>query len=150
MARGDWVTFEEFSLDVGSKVHDLANDTLKLLLINNSTAPTAADATPRLADYVGNEVDSTSGGYSANGIALTSSGYTEAGGVSTLDDSGNISLAQDASGFTNAYWGVLYNDTAAADQAIGYLDLGGPVSEVAGAITITWNAGGITTVTVDS
>ena len=31
MARGDWVTFEEFSLDLGSKVHDLANDTLYLL-----------------------------------------------------------------------------------------------------------------------
>ena len=150
MARGDWVTFEEFSLDVGSKVHDLANDTLFLLLIDNTTAPTAADATPRLADYVGNEVDSVAGGYPANGIQITGSGYTEEGGVSTLDDTGNISLAQDGSGFTNAYWGVLYNGTAAADQAIGYLDLGGPVSEVAGAITITWNASGITTVTVDS
>ena len=150
MARGAWVTFEEFSLDVGSKVHDLANDDLFLLLIDNNTAPTAADATPRLADYVGDEVDSVAGGYPANGIALTGETYTEAGGVSTLDDPGNISLAQDGSGFTNAYWGVLYNGTAAAAQAIGYLDLGGPVSEVAGAITITWNASGITTVTVDS
>ena len=149
MARGDWVTFEEFSLDVGSKVHDLSSDTLKLGLIDDTTAPTAADATPRWADYSANEVG-TGGGYPANGITLTGVTFTEADGVATLDDTGNISLSQDGSGFTDAYWGILYNDTAAADQAIGYLDLGGPVSEVAGAVTITWNAGGIATITVSN
>jgi len=149
MARGDWTTFEEFSVDLGNGVHNLGSDQLKLLLIDNTTPPTAADATPRLADYVGNEV-STAGGYPANGIALTGEAFAEAGGVATLDDTGNISLAQDGSGFTDAYWGILYNDTAAADQAIGFVDLGGPVSEQAGVISITWNAGGILTGTITS
>ena len=149
MARGDWTTFEEAALSVGSGLFDFTSHTLKLGLVNNSTVPTAADATPTWGDYSGNEV-STSGGYSASGIALSSVSYTEASGAATLDDSGNISLAQDASGFTDAYWGILYDSSTSSSNAIGFLDLGGPVSEQAGAITITRNASGICAVTVSS
>ena len=147
MARNDWATFEEFSLDMANGVHNLGSNTFYLLLIDNTTPPTASDATPRLADYVANEVG-TGGGYVANGIQLTGTSTAEAAGVTTFDDTGNISLSQDGSGFTDAYWGVLYNGTAAADQAIGFVDLGGPLSEVAGDITITWHASGIETITV--
>ena len=86
----------------------------------------------------------------ADGLTLSGVTFTEAGGVATFDDTGNISLAQDGSGFTDAYWAIIYDDDAASDEAIGFLDLGGPVSEQAGAVTITWNAGGIATVTVSS
>ena len=147
MARGDFTVFEEFAIQLGQELHTLASDTLKLGIINNTAAPTASDATPALGDYSANEVG-TGGGYAANGITLSGVTFTEAGGVATLDDTGNISLAQNASGFTDGYWGILYNDTAAGDQAIGFLDLGGPVSEVAGPIAINWNASGILTVTV--
>jgi hypothetical protein len=118
-------------------------------LVDDTITPTAADATPTWGDYSGNEV-STAGGYSANGISLAYTGATrwaEADGVGTLD-ADNITISQNGSGFTDAYWGILYNDTAASDQAIGFLDLGGPVSEQDGDITITWNASGILTVTV--
>lgn len=147
MARGDFTVFEEFAVQLGQELHNFASDTLKLGLIDNTAAPTAADATPAWADYSANEVG-TGGGYPANGISLSGVTWTEAGGVATLDDTGNISLSQNASGFTDAYWGILYNDTAAGDQAIGFLDLGGPVSEVTGPIAITWAAGGIVTITV--
>jgi hypothetical protein len=149
MARGDFTTFEEFSYQLGTKVHNLSSDTLKLGLIDNTAAPTAADSTPRWGDYSANEV-STEGGYTEGGITLSGVSYTPSGGVSTLDDTGNISLAQNGSGFTDAYWGILYNDTATNDEALGFIDLGGPVSEQAGPIEITWNASGIQTVTVSS
>lgn len=147
MARGDWVTFEEHCLDLGKKVHDLSSDTIKLGIVDDTITPTAADATPTWGDYSANEV-STAGGYVANGITLSGVTFTEADGVATFDDTGNIAIAEDGSGFTDGYWGILYNDTAASDQAIGFVDLGGPVSEQAGPITITWNASGITRTTV--
>jgi len=146
MAAGDVTLFEELAKDLADEVHDLAADTLKLGLIDNTTAPTAADATPRWADYSANEV-STAGGYTANGETLTTVSYTEAGGVGTLD-ADDVELAQDGSGFTDAYWGILYNDSATNKEAIGFVELGGPVSDQDGPVNIRWNASGILTITV--
>ena len=148
MAAGDVTLFEEFGREAIEEIHDFANDTLKLGLIDNSTPPTAADATPRWADYSGNEV-STGGNYTANGETLTTVTWQEAAGVSTLN-ADNVELAQDGSGFTDAYWGILYNDSAANDEAIAFVELGGPVSEQAGPVNINWNASGIFTLTVNA
>lgn len=147
MARGDFTVFEEFAAQLGGENHNFSSDTLKLGLVNNTITPAAAATTPTWSDFSANEV-STAGGYVANGISLTGVTYSEAAGVGTLDDTGNISLAQNASGFTDAYWGILYNSTNAGGMAIGFLDLGGPVSEQAGPVAINWNASGILTITV--
>ncbi len=147
MARNDWVTFEEFGLDLADGEHDLGADTLKVALIDNTaTEPVAGTATPRWADFSGNEVSGT--GYTAGGATLSGTGVTEAAGVTTFDDTGNVTWSQNAAGPTNIYWAVLYNDSAAADQAIGFLDMGGAVSLVDGDVTITWNASWILTLTV--
>lgn len=147
MARNDWVTFEEFSLDLANKVHNLGSDTFKVGLIDNTaTEPVAGTATPRWADFSGNEVSGT--GYSVGGATLSGTSTAEAAGVTTFDDTGNVTWSQNGAGPTNVYWAVLYNDTAAADQAVGFLDMGGPVSLQDGDVTITWNASGILTVTV--
>jgi hypothetical protein len=146
MATGDVTIFEEVAEMIGEETFNFESDTLKLGLIDNSTPPTAADATPRWGDYSGNEV-STAGGYTADGETLASVTYTEADGVATLD-ADNVSLSQDGSGFTDAYWGIIYDDTATNDEAIGFVELGGPVSEQAGPVAINWNASGIMTVTV--
>ena len=148
MARGDLTTFEEYSLQLGSKFHDLTSDTLKLGIIDNTAAPTAGDATPTWTDYSANEV-STAGGYTAGGETLTTVTFTETGGVATLD-ADDVVISQNASGFTDGYWGILYNDTNSTDAAICFIDLGGPVSEVDGDITISFNASGINTVTVSA
>jgi len=146
MATGDVTVFEEFADQLGEEAHNFASDTLKLGLIDNTTPPTAADATPTWSDYSGNEV-ATTGGYTANGETLTTVSWSEASGVATLD-ADNVSLSQDGSGFTDAYWGILYNDDNATDMAIAFVELGGPVSEQAGPVAINWNASGILTVTV--
>ena len=149
MARGDLTLFEEFADEFGKGAHNLNGATLKLGLIDDSVAPTAADTTPTWGDYSGNEV-STAGNYTADGETLTYSGVTrwgEADGVGTLD-ADDITISQDGSGFTDAYYAILYNDDHASDAAIGFLDLGGPVSEQDGDVTISWNASGILTVTI--
>ena len=146
MARGDLTIFEEFAENIGGGDHDLTSDTLKLGLIDSTSAPTAADATPTWGDYSGNEV-AASAGYSAGGSTVASTSYTEADGVATLDGN-NVTFSQNGSGFTDAYYGVLYNSTHASSAAIAWIDLDGPVSQQDGDVTITWNSSGICTVTV--
>jgi hypothetical protein len=151
MARGDLVLFKEFALTIGLKGHQLETDVLKIGIIDNVVTPTADDATPAWGassgvDYDGNEV-STAGGYTSGGETVANNTYTEAAGVGTLDGD-NIALSINASGFTDGYWGILYNDTHASKAAIGFVDLGGPVSEVAEPIAINWHGSGILTVTV--
>ena len=148
MAQGDWVTFEEFALDIGKGVHDFSSDTLKLALVDDTITPAADDGTPVWGDYSANEVSGTN--YTAGGATLSGVTYTEAAGVATLDDTGNVTWSQHAAGFTDAYWAILYNDDAASDQAIGFIDLAGPVSLVDGDVNVTWNASGIITVTVSA
>jgi len=146
MARGDLTLFEEFAAQLAGETHNFSSDTLKLGLVDDTLTPTAADGTPTWSDYSANEVG-TGGGYTADGITLASVSWSETGGVGTLD-AADVSLTQNASGFTDAYWAILYNDSAGSDEAIAFVDLGGPVSEQDGPVAINWNASGILTITV--
>lgn len=121
-------------------------DDVKTALLDNTTTPIASFATPALGDFT--EVG-TAGTYTAGGISLGTWGALsiESGGVLTFDSGTNPTWAQDASNDTDAFWGLLYNDTDAGDAAFAFVDLGGPVDMSAGALTITWNASGIFTIT---
>ena len=142
MARGDLVVFEEFALNIGDGSHDLDSDSFKCMLINNTTTPTAASATPDTADFT--EVTGT--GYTAGGASLTTT-YTEVGGVATFDSTANPSWTQNGSGPTDIYWAIIYNTThAGTNDAIAFIDMDGPVSLQDGDISITFNASGIFTV----
>lgn len=153
MAVGDVTVFNEFTEDLGEEVHDFENDTIKLAIITSVVTPVVDTATPQWSatssqDYDGNEV-TTSGGYTANGITVPVT-FTRSGATCTLNDnSGDISLSQDASGFTNGAWGILYNASAASSQAIAFveLDTAGGLSEQAGPININWHTNGILTIT---
>ncbi len=148
MAAGDFTLFQEFVDQIGEEQHNFASDTLKLGLIDDTLAPVASMATPTWGDYSANEVDEFVGGYSEGGVTLSGVQWNHSGSTNTLDDTGNISLTQNASGFDDARWGILYNSTNGTNMAIGFLDLGGDVSQIAGAITINWGASGILTVAI--
>jgi hypothetical protein len=146
MARGDLTVFEEFSDQLGKESHNFSSDVLKCGIIDNTLTPLATIATPTWGDYSANEV-ATTGGYPAGGETIASVTFTEVAGVSTLDGA-DVVVSQNGSGFTNGYWTIIYNDTEATDMAICFIDLGGPVSEVDGDITISFNVSGILTITV--
>ena len=152
MARGDWTTFEEFADQIAKEKHDFANDTFKLAIISNGVTPAAGDATPQWGagsgvDYDGNEV-TNAGGYTLGGETVPVT-WSESNGVGTLNDnSGDIALPQNGSGFTNGYYGILYNDSAANKDAIGFIDLGGPVSEQDGPVNINWHATAILQISI--
>lgn len=143
MAVGDITIFEEakaYMLDGGWE----AADDIKCAILDNTTTPTAADATPALGDYT--QVGSA-GSYTAGGTSLGTWGtlVSEAGGTVTVDSATNPTWAQNASNDTDAYWALIYNDTDAGDAAIAFVDLGGPVDMTAGSLTVTWNGSGIFT-----
>ena len=153
MATGDLTVFEEFALDIGNEHHKFptGNDSLKFGIIDNTTPPTAADATPTWGDYSANEIG-TGGGYTEP-VSLSGVDYTEADGVATLvANSFTISQNGSGQGSTTA-WGILYNDSAASDQAIAFVELG-TIDITAGDLVVKFNnvasgsPGTILTVTV--
>jgi hypothetical protein len=153
MSRGDFVVFNELTVSLAEKKINLETDTIKLALITNGVTPTANDTDPQWGagsgvDYDGNEVG-TGGGYVAGGQECANPAVTRSGDTTTFDADDPAGLAQNSSGFENAYWGILYSDTATNKDAIGFLDLGGPVSEVEGPIAISWNGDGICVITAN-
>lgn len=145
MARGDIVFFEE-AKDFAFFGGWATTDDIKCAILDNTTSPTASHATPALGDFtqVGSSGNYTSGGTSLGNWGTLS---VEAGGTLTFDSATNPTWAQNASNDADAYWALLYNDTQAGDPAFAYVDLGGPVDMSAGALTVTWNASGIFTIT---
>jgi len=144
MARGDITIFQEamaYLIDGGWE----SADVIKCAVLDNTTTPTAGDTTPALGDYT--EVG-TAGSYVAGGTSLGDLGtlVSQTSGTMTFDSTTNPTWAQNASNDTDAYWGLIYNDTDAGKLAIAFVDLGGPVDMSAGDLTITWNASGIFTI----
>lgn len=147
MAAGDVFVFDQFMVDVQEKIHDLENDSVKVALITSAVTPAVTDADPRwgaggTTNFSTSQV-TPGGNYTTGGSAAATPSVTLTGGAAVFD-AGDISIAQHASNPTNARWGIMYNDTAAGKNCIGYVDLGTTINLSAGAFSITWNASGIT------
>lgn len=149
MARGDvhWFAAGKKAAMGGTSIN-FASDTLKLGIVTSSTVPTVSTADPRWGsggstNFATNEI-ATGSSYSAGGPSLASVTWTQSSAVDTLD-AADVSISQDASGATNAAYGIIYDSTDAGKHALGFVDLGGPVSLQAGPLSITWNGSGIFT-----
>jgi hypothetical protein len=149
MATGDVSWFRQALLDVGLKVHNLETDTLRIGIVTSTTTPTATTADPRwgaggTTNFSTNQVATGGTSYTGPKLLEISSGgagtqtFTLVSNVPTLR-ADIITLAQDAAGFTNGRWGIIYNDTAAGKNALGFVDLGSDRSLVTGQLVIDWN-----------
>lgn len=146
MAQGDVVFFDQFLVDVQEKIHDLETDTLKVGLITSAVTPAATTSDPRwgaggTTNFSSNQV-TPGGNYVTGGPAAANNAVTLSAGAAVFD-ADDISILQNVSNPTNARWGILYNDTAAGKNCIGFVDLGADVDLSAGDFSITWNASGI-------
>lgn len=149
MATGDVTWFDQALLDLGEKVHDLSSDTLKLGLVTSVVTPATTTSNP--AWGAGGSTNlSTNAVATATAwtgpVTLASVTWTIVAGTPTLDAADPSQIAQDASGFTNARWGIIYNDTDASKRALLFIDLGSDRSIVSGPLSITFNASGIATI----
>lgn len=152
MARGDVHYFRAFlKKSKAGTVFSLGSDTLKLGIVGNGVVPTVLTPDPRwgsggTTDFSAQQV-ATGTSYTGP-ITLTSVTYTQNNNVDTLS-SANVALAPDAAGFNTAYYAIIYDDTVAGKFAIGFVDLGGPVSIATNAMNLNWNAAGMLTETVN-
>ncbi len=146
MAQGDLTLFNDFSRQLGSSVHTFATDTIKVMLIDDTTTPEADDTTPILTEYT----TEVSGGteYVAGGAEIANDTWA-ADGTKWKYDGDNITWDQDASGPTDIHWAIIYNADATDDPCIGFVEMQNgstPVSLVSGDVSITWDTDGIFTV----
>lgn len=120
--------------------------TLKLAFV---TATYSVDQ--NLHDFfndITNEVTGT--GYTAGGNACATPTWTgpDGSGVLTFDAADPATWSQNGAGFTNARRAILYYDTGVSttSRLVGYSnDFGADVGNVAGDVTVTFNASGIYT-----
>ena len=127
-----------FTLDMGSKLHNLGSDTLKLAF---------TDTAPTTATHVYTDISSPlSLTNMATSVALTSVTWTQSTGTATLGAATWTGTSQTGN-FGPFRYIVLYNDTAASKNVIGWWDYGSEVT-LAGAngdqLTLTFASGILT------
>lgn len=146
MATGDIKWFQQGLLDLGNKIHNLSSDTLQLGIVTTTTVPSMSTTAPHwggtgTTNFATNQV-STGGGYTGP-IALASVTWTNVSGVLTLRAT-DVVVPQNASGFANGAYGIIYNNTDANKRALGYIELSsaGTLSIVSGSATIDFQGAG--------
>lgn len=108
------VIFNSFKEAVAEGVHDLGSDTLKIALTN--TAPSVSDTV--LTDIT--QINTT-GNYTPALATVTSS--TQSGGTYSLALDA-VTFTSSGAAFDDFRYGVLYNDTAATNELIAFIDYG--------------------------
>lgn len=128
------VFFHSFIEAAMEKKHNLSSDTLKWVLTN--TAPSASSNTV-LADIT---QISSGNGYTTGGATWGSVTSTTSSGVYYLNGA-DVTWTAGPSTMATFRWAVLYNDTAANDELICYLDYG---------VGLSYSSGSIHTISIDS
>jgi hypothetical protein len=109
------VFFNSFLLELGKETHNLTSDTLKWMLSN--TAPVVTNTIKSNITEI-----SAGGGYTAGGATWGGVTWTQSSGVVRL--MGN-DVTWTFSGTPAVFrYAVLYNDTAANDELICFVDYG--------------------------
>jgi len=146
MATGDIKWFQQAIVDLGTKIHNLTADALQLGIVTSTTVPTMATAGPHwggtgTTNFATNQVG-TGGGYTGP-IALASVTWTNVSGVITLRAT-DVVVPQNASGFANGAYAIIYNNTDANKRALGFIELSsaGTLSIVSGSFTIDFQGAG--------
>ena len=117
-----FVKFHTFVEALAEKAHNLGSDTLKVALTN--TAPTAATDTVFAPGSL-HPAPAAANGYAPAEAALTTSAQTSGTYKLVLAD---VVFTADAGDIGPFRYAILYNDTAASDELIGYYDYGSEVT----------------------
>lgn len=121
--------FNKFLEQLAEKSYNLGSDTLKFALTN--TAPTPTTDTVFLPGTL-HPPPAAANGYTSGGHAATISGSSESGGTYTLATITDVVITATAGGIGPFRYVILYDDTAAADELIGYWDYGSSITLASG------------------
>lgn len=148
MATGTMKWFAQGLHDLGNKIHDLDADDWRLGIVTGVT-PAVNTPAPHwggtgTTNYATSQAATTGTSYTGP-IALTSEAWTLNATGAAMDWADTaMQLPQDAAGFTNGGYGIIFNNTDANKRAIGFIEISATndASLVAGAININLNAAG--------
>lgn len=122
--------FNPFIEAVFEATHNFGSNTFKVMLTN--TAPTSANSVK--ADIT--EI-SAGNGYTAGGQAVTILTSSQTGGTYTATVNQTLTWAASGGNIANFRYAVMYNDTAASKNLVGWWDYGSSISPAAGE-TFQW------------
>jgi hypothetical protein len=131
-----------------SKLVDWTSDTIAVQL-HTSTYTPDQDAHAVQSDLT-NEVASANG-YTTGGVTLTSKTRTYQAGSNRLElDAADVSWTATSGNSITARYAVVIDKTpgsAGTNRLLGYVDFGADVTATGAALTITWDATGLLTLT---
>ena len=132
MAQGDVILFDSALQSIGND-WDMHQDAFYYAIVTNDTVPTRDMPAPHwggtgTTDFSAHEV--ATGGTSYTGpIALTGRLWQQhLPGYWRLQFDNPATLNQDANGFTDGRWAILFNDTDTDKRALSAVDFGGSIS----------------------
>ena len=146
MAQGDATLFDDFVRRLALGEHDLLNDELRMILIDDTTTAAATDEEPNRDSYT-----QTTGDYNKeNGILVANKTVTESAGDVTFDFD-PVTFRKGANEPNDVYQLVLYNDSHPSRAAILFIDPTTdagvtPYDLTANSLTWTPNASGVMTI----
>jgi hypothetical protein len=118
--------FDAFVEALAEKVHDLGTDTLKVYLTNDTPSASADAVKADLAEIgAGN-------GYTAGGNAAAQTSSAQTGGLYKLVLADPTAWTASGGNIGPFRYAVLYNDTTASKNLIGYWDYGTSITLGAG------------------
>lgn len=142
-------TYTKLALSLAQGKVNFSSDTFKVKLLSSYTVGGTQDSAQFESDIITGGVGvelATSGGYTAGGIALTSSTFTESGHVYTYTCANPVWATAT---FTAAF--ALFIDTtpgtAGTNPVICWWDFGGSDVGTGGNFTLQINASGLLTIT---
>ena len=137
--------YGQFFDHLAQKRIDLDSDTFKIMLLTSGYSP-AQDTHDYIDDVVAASNEVVGAGYTAGGGTLDNVtwGYTAGSNVWKWDADNEAWTTATIT----ARYAVIYDDTAASDPLVGYIDFGADVTSTAGTFTIAFAAAGIFTITV--
>lgn len=151
-----WTVSKVFRAWLGDSVtravaYDLDGDSFFTALYNNTTTPDQNVASGVLTGYngaasqwvVANEVITTTTGWPAGGIALTSVVVNVATSGVVFFDAADTASSTSTASIAGAFGCLVYDNTLANKNGVSYNYLGGSNSVTNGTLTIVWNANGI-------
>lgn len=112
--------FQPFVENLAEKVFNLGSDTLKVLLTNS--APAAANGVKSDLTEI-----SAGSGYTAGGATASISSSAQTSGTYKLV-LGDVTITASGGSIGPFRYAVLYDDTAASDQLIGWWDYGSSIT----------------------
>ena len=112
--------FQPFVENLAEKVFNLGSDTLKVLLTNS--APAAANGVKSDLTEI-----SSGNGYTAGGATSSTSSSAQTSGTYKLV-LGDVTITASGGSIGPFRYAVLYDDTAASDQLIGFWDYGSSIT----------------------